>query len=126
MINLLNTAADLHFEEVYVTDIYSVKHFFNKLHGRPKNAAIGADFGVPFLLAKKGLELVGFASMVISKDGEKHLKVFLDPTLDAQQKQLWQTKAQQDFDRRFGQSGDNKQLKHKIVRWVNWMNNAVA
>jgi len=63
----------LQYAEVYISDMLALKNIFLQTQNTSK---ISPDFGVPFFLAKKGDEIVSFASLIMNLKGEIIFKIY--------------------------------------------------
>lgn len=108
----------LQFQEVYVSDMLSLKYFFNGLNGLAKDAPVNATFGIPFLQAKCGNEIIAFACLTNENKLLVHQKSFSSPSNENE----WKVTAEQ----MFHQQSDTlckEELENSIIRLTSWLNN---
>lgn len=115
--------AELQFQEVYVSDILPLKHFFNELNGVAKDAPVNAAFGIPLIQVKCGNEIIAFASLTVSDMNENKLSVFQKSSFNLAKEKEWKSMAEQTF----RQQSDllcKEQFENSVIRLTSWLNNA--
>lgn len=114
--------AELQFQEVYVSDIIQLKHFFNELNGWAKDAPVNSAFGIPLIQVKCGTEIIAFASLTVSDMNENKLSVFQKSPFHPAKETEWKLIAEQTF----RQQSDllcKEQSEKNIARLTSWLNN---
>lgn len=115
---------DLQFQEVYISDILSLKYFFNELNGLDKDAPVSVAFGIPFLQAKCGNKIIAFASLTVNGTNGNKLSVYRNSSFSPIKEKEWNSMAEQTFHQQ-SDSFCKEQFENNITRLTSWLNNAV-
>lgn len=110
----------LQYADVYISDMQSLKNIFLQSQNLSR---LNHDFGVPFLLAKKRNEILGFASLVINEKGKITFKIYGKGGLTDSEKRNFNLQAEHYFNKNNSANFRNaEQLKSSISRMISWLN----
>jgi hypothetical protein len=110
----------LHYAEVYVSDVLDLKKLFLKKFESNK---INENFGIPFLLAKKGNSIVAFASLMLNQDNQIDFEIYDNSDLKGNEREDFKTKAKSYCKRNNSENFRNpEELQYNTQRMVEWLN----
>lgn len=114
------STSNLHFDEVYISDLLILKEIFMQ----KKNVkVINEDFGLPFLLAKKENVIMAFACLMVNDLNQVDFVIFEAKDLDTEEKEVFRMYAEDCFKKAASDNyRDPQQLKSTISRIINWIN----
>lgn len=109
----------IQYAEVYISDMPALKNVF--LQSQSARAA-GADFGIPFLLAKKKDGIIMFASLVINEKGKTAFKIHCAKIVTEPEKRNFTVRAESYFKQNTTPNFRNpEQLKSSIKSMADWL-----
>lgn len=111
----------LHYAEVYASDILELKNIFLQQLSLNK---INKSFGIPFLLVRRGEEIVAFASLILTQDNQIDFEIHGKFDLRSNEREDFMSKAKNYCARNTSDNFiDPHELKYNIQRMVDWLNN---
>lgn len=122
MVRQSENKTDLSWQQVYTSDILLLKQFFNALNGKGNNDPVGEDFGIPFMMAKRGGKITAFASFILDEGIAGlsfHQKDTADTSIISEQKSLLLKEAS--FHPYLSLKG-NVLLQSNMSRFIEWLN----
>lgn len=120
METIIRNQQQLQYADVYISDMQSLKNIFLQSQNLSR---LSQDFGVPFLLAKKRNEILGFASLIINGKGEIAFKIYGKSDLADSEKKNFNLQAERYFNKNNSANFRNaEQLKSSINRMISWLN----
>jgi len=123
MENSRNNLGNYQVKEVTVSNIRSIKFFYNQFLGRNNGYALDESFGLPFTSLEKDGHCFGFASLIVDDKSNISYQIILAKEIDLGLKQYFENISKIKYDR--SQSNlfkDAKHLESGIKRTVNWLN----
>lgn len=124
MVQQLEKKTGISCQQVYASDILLIKQFFNKLKGSEKNEAVGDTFGIPFMMAKLGDELIAFASFTLD-GGVGNLSFYQKATVDISKMAEWKSRVVKEASfHPYSSLKDKALLKSSIRQFTEWLNKA--
>jgi len=110
----------LQYADVYISDMQSLKNIFLQSQNLSR---LNRDFGIPFLLAKKRNEILGFASLIINGKGGVTFKIYGKGDLADFEKKDFHLQAERYFNKNNSANFRNaEQLKSSVSRMISWLN----
>lgn len=110
----------LQYAEVYISDMLVLKSIFLQAQNTVK---VNAEFGLPFLLAKKKDKVAAFASLVINEKGEIVFKIYDKADFQNSEKKSFISQVESYFKKKNTPNFRNpEQLKNSIQRMIGWLN----
>lgn len=107
------------YAEVYISDIPQLKNIFLELFNVK---AVNENFGIPFLMLRKGSNIAVFASLIIS-DHKIGFKIYQNTDLTFKEKEDFEKNAENYFRQNNSANFRNaEQLKSSITQMINWLN----
>lgn len=108
------------YAEAYVSDMLVLKNIFLKT----QNLKLAdQSFGLPFLLAKNGREVVAFASLIVNEKDEISFKIYDKNKMTEAEKRNFFFHVERYFKSNNSPNFKNPaQLKSSINSMVNWLN----
>lgn len=108
------------YAEAYVSDMLVLKNIFLKT----QNLKLAdQSFGLPFLLAKNGREVVAFASLIVNEKDEISFKIYDKNKMTEAEKRNFFSHVERYFKNNNSPNFKNPaQLKSSINSMVNWLN----
>lgn len=108
------------YAEAYVSDMLVLKNIFLETQNLKK---ADQNFGLPFLLAKNGREVIAFASLIINEKNEISFKIYDKNRMTEAEKRNFFSRAE-----RYCKNNntpnfkDLEQLRSSINSMINWLN----
>lgn len=113
----------LHYAEVYASDITELKNFFLQKFGLKK---VSENFGLPFLLVKKQDKTVAFASLIINHACQIDFAIYGNSDVKEYEKEDFKMKSKNYCKRNHsGNFRDPEQLQYNIQRMAEWLNDSI-
>jgi hypothetical protein len=108
------------YAEVYISDMFALKNIFQQTQNTKK---INTEFGVPFLLARKKNEVIGFASLIIQEKSKIAFKIFESKGMSEVEKKNFISRAEHYIKASTASNFRNpEQLKSSIQKMISWLN----
>lgn len=105
--------------EVYVSDIPELKKIFLKIF---RVKSVDENFGIPFLLMKKGNDISAFASLIINEN-KIDFTIYENPDIPIKEKEKFNEIAKKYYKRSNSANFRNADhLKNRIIRMIDWLN----
>lgn len=106
------------FTEVYISNIPELKKIFLEIFGLK---IVNENFGIPFLLIKKGNHIEAFASLVIINN-KINFKIYENADLTEKEKDIFFKKAEKYMAQNDSANfTDVEELRNSIDRMLNWL-----
>lgn len=110
----------LHYAEVYASDILELKKIYLQKFGLN---TINQNFGIPFLLIKKENKIVAFASLIINNKNQIGFEIYENSEVTINEKEDFKIKAENYCKKNnSGNFTDPEGLRYNILRMVDWLN----
>lgn len=123
MVRHLETKTGFSSQQVYTSDIPLLKQFFNQLKDTGKEDTDTEAFGIPFMMARQGEELVAFASFT-EEGGVANLSFYHHATVDISKLASWKSHVLKEAAfHPYASLKDKTQLKNSIRQLTGWLNN---
>ncbi|MBB6371238.1 hypothetical protein [Chryseobacterium shigense] len=120
METIVRNQGQIRYAEAYISDMPSLKNIFLQSQNSSK---LNPDFGVPFLLVKKGNDVLGFASLILKGSGKISFKIYENSHLSDSEKKNFSLCAERYFNQNnSGNFRSTEQLKSSISKMVSWLN----
>lgn len=108
------------YAEAYVSDMLVLKNIFLETQN-VKNA--DQNFGLPFLLAKNGREVIAFASLIINEKDEISFRIYDKNRMTESEKRNFYSRAERYCKHNNTPNfKDPEQLKSSINSMISWLN----
>jgi hypothetical protein len=119
METIIQPQEQIQYAEAYISDMLELKTIFLQTQS---SQTVNADFGVPFLLAKKKNKIIAFASLVINKSGEIIFRIYSKNGIEETEKRNFTSRAETYFKQNTTPNFRNpEQLKSSIRSMVSWL-----
>ncbi|WP_163410283.1 hypothetical protein [Flavobacterium ajazii] len=116
------TKKELKFSEVYVSDIKILKTIFDQVSDI--NSTDQKSFGVPYLIAKKGDEIIAFASLIADQNHKINLGIYDNGNLDNEDKKEFSQYSSDFLKEKKEATFNNAELliknTERISQWLNF------
>lgn len=110
----------LHYSEVYASDILALKKLFLQKFRLDK---IDKNFGIPFLLVKKGSQIVAFASLIVNQNHQINFEIYENLNFTLEEKECFKVNTKNYCKRNDSENFRNpEELQYNIQRMVDWLN----
>lgn len=108
------------YAEAYVSDMLVLRNIFLETQNLKK---ADQNFGLPFLLAKNGREVIAFASLIINEKDEISFKIYDKNRMSEAEKRNFYFRAER-YCKNTHTSNfkDTEQLKSSINSMISWLN----
>lgn len=108
------------YAEAYVSDMLVLRNIFLETQNLKK---ADQNFGLPFLLAKNGREVIAFASLIINEKDEISFKIYDKNRMTEAEKRNFYSRAER-YCKNTHTSNfkDTEQLKSSINSMISWLN----
>ncbi|GAA5087439.1 hypothetical protein GCM10023210_10270 [Chryseobacterium ginsengisoli] len=107
------------YAEVYISDIPQLKNIFLEIF---KLESVNENFGIPFLILKKGSNIAAFASLFI-KDNKIDFQIYQNSDLTINERAGFEKNAESYFRQNNSANfRDVEQLKSSIIQMIDWLN----
>ncbi|QBA23231.1 hypothetical protein EU348_19440 [Chryseobacterium indologenes] len=108
------------YAEAYISDMWMLKNIFLET----QNLKIAdQNFGLPFLLAKNGKQIVAFASLIVNEKDEISFSIYDKNKMSDTEKRNFFSRAERYFKNTHTPNfKDPEQLKSSISSMISWLN----
>ncbi|WP_330744712.1 hypothetical protein [Chryseobacterium sp. CP-77] len=108
------------YAEAYISDMWMLKNIFLET----QNLKIAdQSFGLPFLLAKNGKQIVAFASLIVNEKDEISFRIYDKNKMSDTEKRNFFSRAERYFKNTHTPNfKDPEQLKSSISSMISWLN----
>lgn len=108
------------YAEAYISDMWMLKNIFLET----QNLKIAdQNFGLPFLLAKNGKQIVAFASLIVNEKDEISFRIYDKNKMSDTEKRNFFSRAERYFKNTHSPNfKDPEQLKSSINSMISWLN----
>ncbi|WP_288376003.1 hypothetical protein [Chryseobacterium culicis] len=108
------------YAEAYVSDMWMLKNIFLET----QNLKLAdQSFGLPFLLAKNGKEVVAFASLILNETDQISFRIYTKDRMPEEEKRNFFSRAERYFNNnKTPNFKDPEQLKSSISSMISWLN----
>ncbi|MGR3855476.1 MULTISPECIES: hypothetical protein [Chryseobacterium] len=108
------------YAEAYISDMWMLKNIFLET----QNLKIAdQNFGLPFLLAKNGKQIVAFASLIVNEKDEISFRIYDKNKMSDTEKRNFFSRAERYFKNTHTPNfKDPEQLKSSISSMISWLN----
>lgn len=108
------------YAEAYISDMWMLKNIFLET----QNLKIAdQNFGLPFLLAKNGKQIVAFASLIVNEKDQISFSIYDKNKMSDTEKRNFFSRAERYFKNTHTPNfKDPEQLKSSISSMISWLN----
>ncbi|MCC3217343.1 hypothetical protein LIV57_18905 [Chryseobacterium sp. X308] len=108
------------YAEAYISDMWMLKNIFLET----QNLKIAdQNFGLPFLLAKNGKQIVAFASLIVNEKDEISFRIYDKNKMSGTEKRNFFSRAERYLKNTHTPNfKDPEQLKSSISSMISWLN----
>lgn len=108
------------YAEAYISDMWMLKNIFLET----QNLKIADEnFGLPFLLAKNGKQIVAFASLIVNEKDEISFRIYDKNKMSGTEKRNFFSRAERYCKNTHSPNfKDPEQLKSSINSMISWLN----
>ncbi|TZF92789.1 hypothetical protein FW781_20595 [Chryseobacterium panacisoli] len=108
------------YAEAYISDMLMLKNIFLETQNLKK---ADQNFGLPFLLAKNGNQIVAFASLIVNEKDEISFRIYDKNRMTETEKRNFFSRAERYFkNNNTPNFKDPEQLKSSINSMISWLN----
>lgn len=108
------------YTEAYISDMWMLKNIFLETQHLKK---ADQSFGIPFLLAKNGKQIVAFASLILNEKDEISFRIYDKNKMTEAEKRNFFSRAERYCKNTHTPNfKDPEQLKSSISSMVSWLN----